>query len=49
MISVIGLIILAVILLIPYLRSDKYGEIERQRSMRRATLKVQEKHRRFSL
>jgi hypothetical protein len=49
MIGVIGLIILAVILLLPYLRSDKYGQIERQRSMRRAIFKIQGKHRPFGL
>ena len=48
MIALIGVIIL-IILLIPYLKSDKYEEIKRQQSMRRAMVKVQEKHRRFSL
>jgi hypothetical protein len=49
MIGVIVLIVVAGVLLIPYLRSDKYAEIERQRNMRRAMYKVQEKHSRFSL
>jgi hypothetical protein len=48
MIAFIGICIL-VILLIPYFRANKYKEIERQRSLRRAMLKVQEKYRRFSL
>ena len=47
MIALIGICIL-VILLIPYFRMNKYEEIERQRSMRRAMIKVQEKYRRFS-
>ena len=48
MIALIGVIIL-IILLIPYFKSNKYEEIKRQQSMRRAMVKVQEKHRRFSL
>ena len=48
MIAFIGICIL-VILLIPYFRSNKFEEIKRQQSMRRAMLKVQEKYRRFSL
>jgi hypothetical protein len=47
MVALIGVVIL-IILLIPYFRVDKYEEIKRQQSMRKAMYKVQEKHRHFS-
>ncbi len=48
MIGLIGLGIL-IILLIPYFKENKYEQIERMQSLRRSTLKVQAKYRRFSL
>jgi len=48
MIELIGIVLL-IILVAPFLRGDKYEEIEHQKSMRRATSKLQDKYRRISL
>ena len=43
------IIALVVILVAPFLRGNKYQEIEHQQSMRRAMSKLQAKYRRYSL
>jgi hypothetical protein len=47
MFEILG-VILVVILLVPFLRTSKYKEIERQQALRRAASRLQEKQRRFS-
>jgi len=43
------IIALVVILVAPFLRGNKYQEIEHQQSMRRAMSKLQAKYRRYGL
>lgn len=48
MIEFLGIVLL-IILVAPFLRGNKYEEIEHQQSMRRAMSKLQDKYRRYSL
>lgn len=48
MIELIGIVLL-IILVAPFIRGDKYREIEHQQSMRRAMSKLQDKYRRIGL
>jgi membrane protein insertase Oxa1/YidC/SpoIIIJ len=48
MVEILGIVVL-VILLAPFFKEKKYKEMERQKDMRRAMMKLQDKYRHNSL